>query len=427
MKLISRKKTIAASAGALILAGAVALGVAGMIPTDKGNENTVDEHKEVVIEETETVSLEPIDKTLVMGSAKEVLGNSKEEEEAALTSGAETKAVAAETETEAQPKQESQPKSEFDGKFMVNISDYLNIRSEANEEAEIVGKLYEGAGGDVLEKGEQWTKVRSGSVEGYVATSYLVFDKEAEEKAIASGARKATITEDNIRVRKAPNTEAGVWGLAELNDVYSVMNTADGWVEIDYDGGAGFISQEYAQVGYQIKNAVSIEEEQEMLRQEEERKKQEELERQQREAEEEAERAREQASSRNVETVVGPSYDADVDDAYLLACLVHSEAGNEPYEGKLAVANVVLNRVRCGFGDSISAVIYARGQFSVVNNGSLQRAIANGPNSESIQAANEALAGVNNVPDYLYFRMTYIANYSRYNSYSIIGSQVFYN
>ena len=425
MKLISRKKTIAASAGALLLAGAVAMGVAGIIPTDKDNENTVaNNNEETVIEET--MSLEPIDRNLVMGSVKEVLGESEEdssEETASKQQEEETAGEQKEQESEAS----EQPKSEWDNQFMVNINEYLNVRESAGEEAEVIGKLYEGAGGTVIEKGDQWTKISSGNVEGYVATDYLLFGKDAENKAIETGARKAVITEDNIRVRKAAGTDATVLGLAEVNDVYTVSNISDGWIEIQYDGEMGYVSQDYAKIEFRMGNAITIEEEQERLREEEERKHQEELERQQREAEEKEEQARIENESKTVETVVGSSYDANTDDAYLLACLVHAEAGSEPYEGKLAVANVVLNRVNRGFGDSISSVIYARGQFSVVTNGRLASVIANGPNSESVQAANEALSGVNNVPDYLFFCMNYVANYSRYNNYSIIGTQVFYN
>lgn len=421
MRLISRKKTIAASAGAVLLAGVVAMGVAGIHPTDKGNETTIESNSEEVVLK-ETVSLEPVERELVMAQVAEVL------EETETTQQTNDSAKQAEAESEAEKNETAaQPKSEWDDKFMVNVEEHLNIRAEANEDAEVIGKLYEGTGGTVTEKGEQWTKIHSGSVEGYVSTQYLLFGADAEKKAIESGARKAVILEDNIRVRKAAGTDAAVAGLAELGDVYTVTNLTDGWVEINYDGETGYVSQEFANVEFQVGNAISIEEEQEQLRQEEERKRQEELARQEREAEEEAEQARVASQSKNVETVVGASYDADTDDAYLLACLVHAEAGSEPYEGKLAVANVVLNRVNRGFGNSISAVIYARGQFSVVTNGRLASVIANGPNSESVQAANEALAGVNNVPDYLYFCMNYVANYSRYNNYSIIGTQVFYN
>ena len=104
-----------------------------------------------------------------------------------------------------------------------------------------------------------------------------------------------------------------------------------------------------------------------------------------------------------------------------------AEAGGECYEGKLAVANIVLNRLNSGkYGSSISDVIYASGQFSVVRNGALDKAIANGPNSGSVQAAEEALSGVNNVPDYTSFCTLAVAKYSRYSAYSVIGNQVFY-
>ena len=60
------------------------------------------------------------------------------------------------------------------------------------------------------------------------------------------------------------------------------------------------------------------------------------------------------------ETVQTDAYNVSYDDAYLLACLVYAEAGSEPYEGKLATANIVLNRLNSGkYGNTISDVINA--------------------------------------------------------------------
>lgn len=88
-------------------------------------------------------------------------------------------------------------------------------------------------------------------------------------------------------------------------------------------------------------------------------------------------------------------------DAALLAKLVEVEAGNEPYEGKLAVANVVVNRLNNGhYGQSIEDVIYARGQFPPALNGEMDK---EQPSKESLQAAKAALSGENNVPGALYF------------------------
>ena len=83
------------------------------------------------------------------------------------------------------------------------------------------------------------------------------------------------------------------------------------------------------------------------------------------------------------------------EDLYLLANIIYCEAGCEPYIGKVAVGNVVMNRVKSDRQpDTIKGVIYAKGQFSPVRNGSLDRALRNGSADESCyQAALDALSG----------------------------------
>lgn len=310
-----------------------------------------------------------------------------------------------EVETEAEA--ETSP---YENKFMVNVNEYLNIRSSASEEAEVVGKLYAGSGGDILEKGEQWTHITSGSVEGYVSNDYILTGADAENKANEVGTLTAFVMGDNIRIRETPDAEAKIYGLADINDEYVCQSSQDGWVQIEYDGGSAYISSEFVKVEMKIGKAISIEEEQARIAAE--------AKAQQKTVQEE----------RFEETVQTESYDISYDDAYLLACLVNAEAGSEPYEGKLATANIVLNRLRGGrYGSTISDVIYAPGQFSVVRLGTFAAALSSGPNSQSVQAANEALSGVNNVPSYTSFCSLSHANYGAYNSYSIIGNQVFYN
>lgn len=95
--------------------------------------------------------------------------------------------------------------------------------------------------------------------------------------------------------------------------------------------------------------------------------------------------------------------EAEIDQAELtlLAKLVQVEAGYEPYEGKLAVASVVMNRVKNpNYPNTLKGVIYAPGQFSPARNGKLDKAT---PSKESIKAAKAALSGENNVPGAVYF------------------------
>lgn len=93
-------------------------------------------------------------------------------------------------------------------------------------------------------------------------------------------------------------------------------------------------------------------------------------------------------------------------DRELLAQLIYCEAGGEPYAGKLAVGAVVINRVLSSvYPDTITGVIYQRKQFSPVGSGRLALALAEGrATAACYQAADEAMSGVTNVGNCVYFR-----------------------
>ncbi|MEK5379922.1 cell wall hydrolase [Niallia sp. FSL W8-0635] len=84
----------------------------------------------------------------------------------------------------------------------------------------------------------------------------------------------------------------------------------------------------------------------------------------------------------------------------LLARLVHAEAKGEPYAGKVAVADVVLNRVENKqFPDSVESVIYQKNAFQPVQNGSIQKKA----DKESRKAVEEALENGKENEELLYF------------------------
>lgn len=93
-------------------------------------------------------------------------------------------------------------------------------------------------------------------------------------------------------------------------------------------------------------------------------------------------------------------------DRELLAQLIYCEAGGEPYAGKLAVGAVVINRVLSSvYPDTVTGVIYQRKQFSPVASGRLALALAEGrATAACYQAADEAMSGVTNVGNCVYFR-----------------------
>ena len=110
-------------------------------------------------------------------------------------------------------------------------------------------------------------------------------------------------------------------------------------------------------------------------------------------------------------------------DLEYLAAICQIEAGYN-YEGCLAVANVVLNRVNAGFGSSVYDVIYAPYQFAT---GWMDYWLENGTGSAAYEAAAAALAGSNNIGGYLYFNgTTWLDPESLDCPYVVIGGNVFY-
>lgn len=110
-------------------------------------------------------------------------------------------------------------------------------------------------------------------------------------------------------------------------------------------------------------------------------------------------------------------------DRKLLANIIYCEAGGEPYEGKLAVGAVVINRVLSNkFPDTVAGVVYQKGQFSPVASGRLGLALAvDKATPACYQAADEAMLGVTNVGICVFFR-TPVPGLTGIN----IGGHVFY-
>lgn len=108
-------------------------------------------------------------------------------------------------------------------------------------------------------------------------------------------------------------------------------------------------------------------------------------------------------------------------DAYLLGAIIQCESDGEPYEGKLAVGSVVMNRVKSSyFPNTISGVIYQSRQFSPVASGRLAYRLEAGVNSTCLQAAQDVLNG-NITTNALYFRTN-----NGIIQGTVIGNHVFY-
>ena len=311
----------------------------------------------------------------------------------------------AETEDPVEESQEEQAEviDYFADQFIVTVTgkSALNVREEPNTDSKWVGKMYEGSGGTILEVGDGWSKIESGNVTGWVSNDYIPTGEAGKEAALQVCELVFEVKSDALKVRSAPTTDEdnkirAIYG----GETYPVVTAQDnGWVEIEYkEGKTGWVAGQYGSVRYDYDTAMTRKEIQD------------------------AENAKKRVE---VGTTNRESTSATNDELYLLACLINCESNH--YEGQLAVANVVLNRVKSSkFPNSISEVIYAPGQFSPARSGKLAKRLQTGPSDSAMRAAQDALNGVNNIGDYLFFRSAKTADLSKYSAYTIVMGNCFY-
>ena len=162
---------------------------------------------------------------------------------------------------------------DFSNLVIARVNDYVNVRSEPDENSEAVGKLYNKSVGDLIEEAGEWYKIRSGNCTGYVKGEYVVTGEEAIELAKEVGTRMAVVTTTTLYVREAPSTGAEVIGMVPIEDELLVMEELEGWAKVSVEEGDGYVSTDFVRLYTEFVRAESKEEEEARLKKEEEERK----------------------------------------------------------------------------------------------------------------------------------------------------------
>lgn len=156
---------------------------------------------------------------------------------------------------------------EWQNSVVANVEGSLRVRAEASTDSDIVGKLYPYAVATILEAGEEWTRVESGNVTGYVANEYLMFGDEAGAYITENYSYCATVEVPALNVRQEQSTESACIGSVTGGVELEVLSESEEWVEIQYsDDVTGYVAKEYVNVGWNYPEAMTVEEEQEMIK-----------------------------------------------------------------------------------------------------------------------------------------------------------------
>ncbi len=292
--------------------------------------------------------------------------------------------------------------SEWANYLMADVKNALNVRESASEDAGIVGKLSKGDRATIIERGESWTKISSGNLEGYVKNDMCVFGTDALNYAKATCETVAVSTIDGLRVRKEASLDGSVAKKLDKGEKITVDTSAeavDGWVAVSYNGATCYVSADYVEVSLKTGKGMTLEEIAA------------------------AEAAKKAAKSSSGSSKKACKLASEVDDVTLLAAIIECEANGQSYDALLAVGAVIMNRVNSShYPDTIYDVIHQKGQFPPATSGKLERWLKKGPGKKAIKAAKAAMAGDDNTGGLTNFNSVYSGI-----SGLVIGDNVFYD
>ena len=300
---------------------------------------------------------------------------------------------------------------------VIDAKDMLDIHAEANTASAVVGQVMEDGHVAILAKYNDWVQIQAGEIAGWVPAENLVETEISNEEAVAANEQViaertgATASEDEFFAEEevqqdetaALQAEASKAAQNEIEEVQAAEEAA----RIEAEAQAKAAAEEAARLEAEAQ-AKAAEEAARL------------------EAEAQAKAAAEEAARIAAEAqqaaLAAQTAAVSAEELKLLANIIYCEAGSESYVGKVAVGNVIMNRVKSASQpNTITEVVYAKGQFSPVRNGSLQRALSSDKaDAACYQAAIEALAGAQPVGGKLFFRR----NNGR--SGQVIGHHVFY-
>ena len=256
---------------------------------------------------------------------------------------------------------------------VIDAKDMMDIHAEANTASAVIGQVMEDGHVAILAKYNDWVQIQAGEIAGWVPAENLVETEISNEEAVAAN--------EQVIAERTGETASEDEFFAEE--------------EVQQDETAALQAEASEAAQNEIEEV---------------------------QAAEEAARIEAEAQQAALAAQTAQTAAISAEELKLLANIIYCEAGSESYVGKVAVGNVIMNRVKSASQpNTITEVVYAKGQFSPVRNGSLQRALSSDKaDAACYQAAIEALAGAQPVGGKLFFRR----NNGR--SGQVIGHHVFY-
>lgn len=141
---------------------------------------------------------------------------------------------------------------------VADVDGNLNVREAPSTEASLVGKMPDNAGCEILGTEGDWTKIKSGEVEGYVKSEYLLSGDAAIARAAEVKQTIATVTAETLYVREEPNTDCSIVTMMPMGEELEVLETLEGWIKVNIDSDEGYVSADYVEISTELPKAMTM-------------------------------------------------------------------------------------------------------------------------------------------------------------------------
>lgn len=142
------------------------------------------------------------------------------------------------------------------GQGMISGSS-VRVRTGPGTTFQTVGSLSKGTAVDIIEKNENWIKVKTADIEGWVSSDYLKLPASSgnaakkdstKEKETNQSVKTGVTLVDRLNVRSEPSKSSAALGKLNKNTAVTVYRVENEWAEIDFQGVRGWVAEPYIQI-----------------------------------------------------------------------------------------------------------------------------------------------------------------------------------
>lgn len=154
---------------------------------------------------------------------------------------------------------------EYENFAIADVDSYVNVRQEPNTESAVLGKIYNGAVAQIIEKvgegDDQWFQIISGNVEGYIKAEFFIYGEEAVAVMEQYVSKYVKVNVDRLNVREGQTTDSRRIGYVCAGEKLKVIEDNGEWIHVQYtDEIQGYVAAQYVTIAEEYEYAKNAEE-----------------------------------------------------------------------------------------------------------------------------------------------------------------------